>query len=68
MLANEIWSQRTRIRLSQKALASRLQVHENTINNWETSSSFPNSKFLVCLAKVFGCTPNDLLKEEMKDV
>lgn len=45
-------------------VAEKLNVSDAAVYNWETGVNFPNSKRLFEIAKLYGCTVDDLLKEE----
>jgi transcriptional regulator with XRE-family HTH domain len=45
---------------SQKKLADKLQVSQQTIAKWENKKSFPRSELLPKLALVLGCKIEDL--------
>ena len=49
------------VKMSRKALAARLGVHPNTIDNWITYRSEPGLSSLVDIAKVFGVSIDWLL-------
>ncbi len=46
---------------TQKQLAEMIGVANSTLNQWETGLRRPNVDMLVKLARVLGCTPNDIL-------
>lgn len=47
--------------MSQQDIADKLEVSDNTVSQWETGARRPNVDMLVKLARVLGCTPNDIL-------
>ena len=47
--------------MSQQDIADRLDISGNTVSQWETGARRPNVDMLVKLARVLGCTPNDIL-------
>ena len=51
--------------LTQKDLADKLKVDRSTVAKWELGQSSPRTKLLSELSKIFGCTVDELLKEEV---
>ena len=47
--------------MTQDELAAVLGVKRNTVAMWETGKNDPRPDMLVKLARVLGCTPNDIL-------
>lgn len=60
-MGEEIKRRRIAAGLSQKALAAKLGVAQSMVSCWETGENAPNIKNAVALAKIFGCTVDDLL-------
>lgn len=53
---------------SQKELADRLNVAQNTVSNWENESREPDNKTLVKLSKIFSVSTDFLLgKTEIRN-
>ena len=48
---------------SQEELAERLNVSRQSVSKWESGASDPSTANLIALAKLFGTTPEELLKE-----
>ncbi len=46
------------------ALAKSIGVHQTTIKNWKDGKTIPQLEHLGLLAAHFGCTVDELLKEE----
>lgn len=46
--------------LTQDELAAALNIRRTTISMWETGNSMPRGEVLIKLAKVLGCTIDDL--------
>lgn len=59
-----IKSLRKRNRMTQAALASVLGVRQNTVAQWETGARTPSARRLLQIAKLYGVTVDELLKEE----
>lgn len=53
--------------LTQQDLANELGVGQSTVAMWETQNSLPRTDKLPALAKILGCTIDDLLKGEDND-
>ena len=49
---------------TQQDLADELGVSQSTVATWETQKSLPRTDKLPALAKILGCTIDELLKEE----
>ena len=49
--------------LTQAELGEMLNVNRSTVAMWETGDAFPRSDKLPILAKIFGCTIDDLFDE-----
>lgn len=50
--------------LTQQDLANELGVGQSTVAMWETQNSLPRTDKLPALAKILGCTIDELLKKE----
>ncbi len=61
---NDIQKHRQKNKLSQEQLASKLGVDRSTVAKWETGEAMPRADKLPELAKILGCTIDDLFKEE----
>ena len=48
---------------SQEELASQIHVSRQALSKWESGASDPSTANLIALAKLFGSTPEELLKE-----
>ena len=59
-----IKSLRKRHRMTQAALASVLGVRQNTVAQWETGTRTPSARRLLQIAKLYGVTVDELLKED----
>lgn len=55
---------RNKKNLSQEAVALRMNVSVATVSRWETGEMKPRADKLPALAKLFGCTIDELLKQE----
>ena len=62
-LGEKIASQRRRLGLSQEELASRLNVTRQAVSKWETGTSDPSTSNLLALAKLYGISAEELLRE-----
>ena len=70
MFANKLKEFRLKLNMSQRELASELDITQQGYCRWENGQSFPNEEKLVKLCQVLKCTPNDLLgiKEKYQEV
>lgn len=50
--------------LTQVQFAKKLNVDQSTVSLWESGKSKPQRKLHKKLAKLLGCTVDELLKEE----
>ena len=50
--------------LSQQELATALGVDQSTVCLWETGKTKPRAKLLPAIAKILGCTIDDLLADD----
>lgn len=55
---------RERALLTQMQVAQALNIPQSTIASWETDRSKPRADKLPAIAKLFGCTIEELLQEE----
>ncbi len=55
---------REELGVSQNELASRVGVGQSTVAMWENNTNLPRADKLPEIAKVLGCTINDLFGEE----
>ena len=49
--------------MTQKQLAEKLGVSDKSVSKWESGASDPSTANLIALAKLFGTTPEELLKK-----
>lgn len=61
---NRIKFLREKANLSQKQLACKLGIGRSTVSKWETGVSLPTAAKLVPLAKLLGCSTDELLQKE----
>lgn len=57
-------SERKRIGFSQRAVATRMGVDQSAVCLWETGKTRPRTSLLVRLAALYGCTVDELLRED----
>lgn len=57
-------SERKKAKLTQLQVAEALGISDSAVNQWEKGKSFPRTEFLPKLAKLYGCTVDDLFKED----
>ena len=49
--------------MTQEFVAEALGVSRQAVSKWESGASDPSTANLIALAKLFGATPEELLKE-----
>ena len=54
---------RTECKMTQEFVAEALGVSRQAVSKWESGASDPSPANLIALAKLFGTTPEELLKE-----
>lgn len=57
-------TQRKKAGFTQMEAAKSLGVSDAAVNQWEAGKTMPTSKRLTEIAKLYGCTVDELLKEE----
>lgn len=65
---NKIKIMREKKKMSQQDLAIAVSVCRSTVAMWETGKCKPIADKLVKVADVLGCTVDELLREEKKEV
>lgn len=60
-LSKRIRERRNEMGLSQPALASELNVSQQTVSGWETGKNIPEMPMLITLCNFFGCEVDSLL-------
>lgn len=60
-LSNRLKALRSEEKLSQKALAEKIYVSQQTVAKWELNTATPNPETIVKLARLFNCTTDYLL-------
>ena len=51
---------RTKAKLSQRDVATMLDIAQPHYWRWENGKTFPNAKQIIKLCQIFKCSPNDL--------
>lgn len=57
-------TERKKAGFTQMRVAKELGITDSAVNQWEKGKTFPKTKLLQKLARLYGCTVDDLLKEE----
>ena len=60
-LGENIRTYRRKLNLTQEQLADRLGVSGQSVSRWENGATYPDMEFLPVMARLFGCTTDDLL-------
>ena len=55
---------RLSLNLTQDDIAQKIGVKRSTVSMWETGESLPRADKLPELAKILGCTVDELLRDE----
>ena len=50
--------------MTQKTLSEKMGVQQNAVSNWESEVSLPKTKDLPLLARVLGCSINELYADK----
>ena len=58
------YAKRKKAGLTQQQVADHLGISDAAVVQWEKGKTFPKTEFLPKLAKLYGCTVDDLLKED----
>lgn len=64
-LGEKITKQRKELNYTQEQLANILNVSRQTISKWELDIAYPKTDKLIDICKIFNCSMNYLLKEEV---
>ena len=64
-LGEKITKQRKELNYTQEQLADILEVSRQTISKWESNIAYPETNKLIQLSKIFNCSVDYLLKEEL---
>ena len=62
-LSEKILYSRKRAGLSQEALADMVGVSRQAVSKWETGTADPSTSNLLALAKLFGVSAEELLRQ-----
>jgi len=62
-LGEAIKEHRTRCKMTQEFVAETLSVSRQAVSKWESGTSDPSTSNLIALAKLYGISPEDLLRE-----
>jgi len=60
-IGENIRTYRRKINLTQEQLADQLGVSGQSVSRWENSVTYPDMELLPVMARLFGCTTDDLL-------
>ncbi len=62
-LGEALKENRTQCKMTQEFVAEHLGVSRQAVSKWENGSSDPSTSNLLALAKLYGISPEDLLRE-----
>lgn len=63
----KLQSLRKKSNLSQEALADKLGVSRQAVSKWESGTSYPEMDKLIMMSKLFKCSLDDLVNDQVKD-
>ena len=63
MLSEQIYTLRRKSGLSQEQLAEKVGVSRQAVSKWENGTSDPSTVNLLALAKLYGVSADELLRE-----
>lgn len=66
-LGEKIAKQRKELNYTQEQLADMIGVSRQSISKWESDSAYPETDKLIRLGKLFDCSMDYLLKEEVTE-
>ena len=64
---NPFKSARIESGLKQYEVAKQLKISHTTVSMWESGASLPNAHLLKKIAALYGCTVDELLREEASE-
>ena len=69
-IANRLVNLRKKNGLSQEQLAAKLGLSRQAVSKWERAEASPDTDNLICLAKLYGVSLDDLLNtdEPVEDI
>ena len=66
-LGKRIMQLRKRLGLTQEQLAERVGVSAQAVSKWETGAADPSTANLLALAKLYGVSPEELLRSAQSE-
>ena len=63
-IANRLINLRKQSGLSQEELAAKLGLSRQAVSKWDRAEASPDTDNLICLAKIYGVSLDDLLNTE----
>ena len=63
-IANRLVGLRKKAGLSQEELADKLGLSRQAVSKWERAEASPDTDNLICLAKLYGVSLDDLLNTD----
>jgi len=66
-LGEAIKEHRTRCKMTQEFIAETIGVSRQAVSKWESGTSDPSTSNLIALAKLYGISAEELLKETLSD-
>ena len=59
--SQNLQSYRKTLNLTQEEFAEKLEVTRQSVSKWESGATYPETEKLITMAKMFGCTLDDLM-------
>ncbi len=66
-IANRLVELRKKNNLSQEELAAKLGLSRQAVSKWERAEASPDTDNLICLAKIYGVSLDELLKTDVSE-
>ena len=61
-MGNQLRELRKKANITQAELAVRLGVQQSAISHWERGDNLPETRNLLKMSEIFGCTVDELVK------
>lgn len=58
---------RERKRITQESIAAQIGVTQSAVSQWESGNTMPTAQNIIDLARILGCTTDDILITDKED-
>lgn len=58
---------RERKKISQESIAAQIGVTQGAVSQWESGNTMPTAQNIIDLARILGCTTDDILITDKED-